>query len=190
MAHFWSGCCAAVAAVFKLILMPIPAAFWLASAAWATTRDNRLLGAVVRDQLLPAVAGMAIVFGAVAAYFAWLGAFPEFVWTNFRYPVEAVAAAPKASPSDWERLLFSAGWYAFVFAPCLVFALLGLVQRHGDRRDLVTLHLALWLVVGLAAILVQRLSWWSYHFLLFIVPVGILALRGIDIVIVRLLSVA
>ncbi|HEX6013381.1 MAG TPA: hypothetical protein VFY87_16590, partial [Geminicoccaceae bacterium] len=183
-AHFASGCCAAIAAVFKLILMPIPVTFWLASAAWAIAREGRPPGTVLRDQLLPATTGVVVVFGAVTAYFAMLGALPEFLWTNLGYPVQAVATTTNVL--DWERLLFSAGWYAFTFAPWLLFAALGLTGCRGDRRDLVTLQLALWLLVGTALIVAQRLSWWSYHFLLLILPLGILALRGIDAVSIRL----
>jgi hypothetical protein len=47
-------------------------------------------------------------------------------------------------------------------------------------RELVTLQLFTWVGVGLLLILIQKLSWWEYHFLLLIVPVGILAIRGLD----------
>jgi hypothetical protein len=45
-----------------------------------------------------------------------------------------------------------------------------------------TIQLALWILIGSVLILIQRLSWWSYHYLLLIVPIGTLAIRGIDVV--------
>lgn len=49
----------------------------------------------------------------------------------------------------------------------------------GRRRGLLTLNLALW-GVGLGVIVMQRLSWWEYHYLLLIVPLGVLAAQGLD----------
>jgi hypothetical protein len=40
-----------------------------------------------------------------------------------------------------------------------------------------------WIVAGIAITLAQRFSWWIYHFLIFLVPLGILALRGVDILV-------
>jgi hypothetical protein len=180
LAYFAAGCCAATVAAFKLILLPIPTSFWVASAAWAICRTNDSIGTVIRERLLPATAGVAVVFGILVAWFAALGALPEFLWTNFIYPIEAVATTTDIP--DWERLLFSAGWFASTFSSWLLFTFLGLTSRRGDWRDLMTIQLALWVLIGSLLIFIQRLSWWSYHFLLLIVPVGILAIHGIDVV--------
>jgi hypothetical protein len=185
LAYFASGCCAATVAVFKLILLPIPVSFWVASAVWAIYRTNHTIGIVLLERLPPFVIGAAGVFAVLTIWFASNGALPDFLWTNFRYPVEAVATTTDIR--DWERLLFSAGWFTSIFAPWLPFTFLGMTIRRGDRRDLMTIQLVLWLVIGTALIVAQRLSWWSYHFLLLIVQAGVLAIRGIDVV-ARVLS--
>ena len=46
VAYFAAGCCAATVAAFKLILLPIPTSFWVASAAWAICRTNDSIGAI------------------------------------------------------------------------------------------------------------------------------------------------
>jgi hypothetical protein len=56
---------------------------------------------------------------------------------------------------------------------------LWLGAARGQGRRLVAY--ALWITVGLGVILVQRWSWWSYHYMLLAVPTGVLAARGLDL---------
>ena len=41
------------------------------------------------------------------------------------------------------------------------------------------MSLVLWSVLGFGVIL-QQLSWWPYHYMLLVVPLGLLATRGVD----------
>jgi hypothetical protein len=50
-----------------------------------------------------------------------------------------------------------------------------------QRIDLLAALMWAWIVLGFGMILSQSLSWWSYHFLLLLVPVGILATKGLEI---------
>ncbi|WP_055077386.1 hypothetical protein [Pseudanabaena sp. 'Roaring Creek'] len=47
--------------------------------------------------------------------------------------------------------------------------------------DLITAHLTSWILIGFTVIFLQRQSWWEYHYQLLFVPLGIIALRGIEI---------
>lgn len=58
-----------------------------------------------------------------------------------------------------------------------VFAFLGGLRA---RARFLKLNLLLWVVLGFGVILVQLLSWWEYHYLLLLVPLGILAALGLD----------
>ncbi len=69
-------------------------------------------------------------------------------------------------------------------APILILAVIGCV--HGLRRrvqlDLIAGMLA-WIVLGAVAFLIQ--GWWEYKWLLFTVPLGILAVTGIEWIVAR-----
>ena len=85
-------------------------------------------------------------------------------------------------------LLKSLIWFFELYGPMVLFALIA-VYAIGDqdrKRELVTLQLIAWIVVSTAVILPQKLSWWIYQFMLWFVPVGTLALRGVDVLITRL----
>jgi hypothetical protein len=43
-----------------------------------------------------------------------------------------------------------------------------------------------WVIAGIVITLAQRFSWGIYHFLIFLVPLGILALRGLDVLLAEL----
>jgi hypothetical protein len=50
-------------------------------------------------------------------------------------------------------------------------------DARGENR-LLTMNLVLWAVMGFAVIIAQRVSWWQYHYLLLLVPLGLLGARG------------
>ena len=51
--------------------------------------------------------------------------------------------------------------------------------------ETITLQMIGWLIIGAVVILIQRFSYWQYHFLLFILPIGVLSVRGVDAILSR-----
>jgi hypothetical protein len=170
-----AGACAGIVVAFKLVLAPIIVVGWLVS-LW-TSPDPLSVRSVITERVVPAALGATVVVGALVASFVAAGAWDAFAWATFAYPVVATAEIAMA---PWSRLVRSAAWYATAAAPWLVLAAAAGVRWRGRQREWLAVQLVVWIVMGAVAILVQRFSWWEYHFTLFIVPVGLLAIRGAD----------
>jgi hypothetical protein len=173
IALFGAGVCAALVVGFKAPFAPFIVVGWLLS-LW-TARDPLTVRSVAVDRILPALAGGALVAVAVALWFAMQGALEELLWTVFVFPFSTSGATAPLG-----RLASSAAWYGVAAAPWLVLAAAAWVRWRGRREEWLTVQLVGWVVVAAVVILVQRFSWWDYHFTLFIVPIGLLAVRGAD----------
>ena len=174
---FASGVCAGITVVFKLVFAPLFVVFWLVVSVHALSTGRARFGAIVTDIWVPVSLGVAAVLGIVAVKF-WLdGALGELLWTAFEYPPQALAAIP---PAPYYRLLEAVRFFLTYYLPLSGFIVVAIVHWWRSERDLFTSLLITWLVVGLCLILIQRFSWWQYHFLILFAPAGILGVRGID----------
>jgi hypothetical protein len=195
---FLSGLFAAVATLFKLLLAPIPVAFWLVASFYLFRTQRLALVGLVAQVWLPVAVGVALPFCGTLFWFWQAGALQELLWTAFIYPPQALTTSPHAPRS---RLLSAAAFFVSNTAPWLLFAgiaagvwLCGLGSffsrgnrgAPGDpgrpgalRGSLVAMMLA-WVLIAGILFLIQRFSWWQYHMLLLFTPVGVLAVLGID----------
>lgn len=192
---FVSGLAGGIVLVFKLILLPIVALFWLTLLIFLIARGDASLPKALFRTVLPVVFGLAILLAAVFAYFARHDALAVVNYTFFEYPVQAVTAF-----ADRNRLtVLKEGlhWFITTFLPLIILlfvwalaALKGLKASNKSlsgglmnrirQMDLTSVNLILWLLAGFGIVLAQRLSWWEYHYLLLLVPLGILAAKGIE----------
>jgi len=78
------------------------------------------------------------------------------------------------------RLATAGGFFISGVAPWALFALVAAGVWLRRDRDLPGALMLTWLVAGAGLFLVQRFSWWYYHTLLVLLPVGVLAVMGID----------
>ncbi len=174
---FVSGLMGACVLLLKLIFLPMICSFWGASFLYLVFRERK---GMVRQFIrfsLPIVLGVLIPLLIVCAYFAWRGGLNELYFTSFVWPVRALGHMPLAGAG---RLHTGLEFFIDGFAPLLALGFLGAWWSWRKRFDIVTINLLLWIVVGAAAILVQRRSWWPYHYMLLFVPLGILATRGVE----------
>jgi hypothetical protein len=179
-----AGAIAAMAVVFKLAFAPIFVGFVLVT-AWQRASSRRagdLVASLMRS-VVPFALGVAVILGIIAAIFAVNGALGELIWNAFVFPAKAYR---EVTPAAVTQLVKSILWFALAMAPWLVFAAAALPALARRDEPLMSRLMATWLVVGLAVILVQRFSWWEYHFLLLFLPVAVLAVRGIDLLLLRL----
>lgn len=174
LAWFGSGVAAGIAVLFKLLLAPVAVAMWVI-ASLAPGRDASP-GAIVRDRWMPALGGTALVLFVTVAAFAAAGALEPLMWTTFVYPFEAFGSSMVSDPG---RLRSSVRWWLLAFGLLVPFALLFRLRASGARERFF-LVVAAWLVAAALVILIQKYSWWRYHFVLLIVPGAILAVRGIE----------
>jgi hypothetical protein len=176
----WSllfGVGAGVVALLKLVLLVVPLAMWAAGAFVGWRAGLGGLAIAVRQACWAAI-GFALVAVPAAAHFASAGTWEAFFWTQCVYPVGALAEIPgNASP---KQFVVNAGWYVLTFAPAV--PLLAYAALRRDREPLRPIEwLALaWLVSGVAAIWVQKFSWWAYHFVLLVPPTGVLIAGALD----------
>jgi len=167
------GLCAGTVALFKLVLLPIPAALWLATLALHGSRWRESAGAT-----LWVVGGGGAVLAAVLAVFAWQGTLEQALWTALAYPRLAMGADFHA---PLERLVRSALSFAGSIAFLLPAAAWGLLAawRRGPAARRLSVLLLVWEAAAVLAIGLQRFSWWRYHFTLLLWPLGMLAVLAV-----------
>lgn len=172
---FAAGLCAGVTVVFKLVFAPLFVAFWALVSIDLLARRRASIIDVLRRVWIPAALGVGAILAAVAAKF-WLdGALGELIWTAFVYPPQALETSP---PAHFARLAESLMFFTTYYAVWLGFIVFAGVMWWREDRDLLTSLLFVWLVLGFGLIVIQRFSWWQYHFLNLFAPAGILGVRG------------
>jgi hypothetical protein len=174
--NFLFGVATALVMLFKLVLVPIPAAIWLADTWRVYHEDHEGLASIGKHRLLPLFFGACAVLVPVVAVFWHAGALDEFAWATFVYPARALGEIPSAPLG---RLTTGLRWFGWMMAPWMAFAVMAAVfcPAHPSR---ITRSMLLWITVAIVVILVQKFSWWQYHFNLLFVPAGALGVRGLD----------
>ncbi len=120
---------------------------------------------------------LAASLGFVLLWMGLHGAGEEFLWTVFQYPSQAMALH---QVRPLYRLRDSLTWFAQHFWPFGLAVLLVPLGWQGLRREREFTMCALWLGVGFVCIVLEPFAWWQFDMLLLTVPLGLLALRGID----------
>lgn len=195
IALFASGVAGGIVAVTKLIFMPIVGVFWLSCLAQIFARGssspgrqrdrNHAVRSAAEIVLLPML-GMAVPIGAVVIYFGSRDLLDTLWWTAIVYPGKIAATVPAHS---LDRLIDSLRWYLGWFAPMCSLAVLGVWVSWRHERGLFAINLVMWIVSSIGVILIQRQAWsWQYHYLLLIVPTGILGAIAIEEIALRLTS--
>ena len=175
---FVSGLMGGIVLLFKFLFLPVLFSFWVMTIIYVLAQKRgpylRSLISIIAPTALGALLPLLVVF----SYFAWHGTLGLLSYTFFEYPSRAIRELPSA---DIGRLLSGLRWFIGWAAPLMALGFIGAFASLRSRRELVTVNLALWFVLGLGVIVVQRLSWWEYHYMLLFVPLGILAAKGLDV---------
>jgi len=173
-----AGIAAALTTVFKVIFAPIFIALVLVTSVAVLRRDwRRFFPEVVVRLWLPFSVGVALVWAVVFAAFAAQGTAEAMLWTLFGYPREALTSMEYA---PLKRMLINLRMVFGAFAPWLIFVVLALPLLWRRGGPLIVRLMVTWLVAGFLVIVLQRTSWWFYHFMLLLTPIGVLATFGID----------
>jgi hypothetical protein len=181
---FGAGVAAGIATLFKHVLAPIPVAFLVAASVDLVRRGERNPARSLILQLwVPFASGVLLVWGLTAAVFWRLGGLDAFLATMFVYPLQALDQVDTAPIG---RFVVSWLIFAATLAPWLFYAAMALLRQGRAEEPPLFGRMALWLVVGVCVVAIQKSSWWTYHMLLLYAPVGVLAARGLDILIENL----
>ena len=173
-----AGFAGGMVVLFKVMLAGLLGVVWLYLAVeFVRTRGHRL------KSLLTFVAGLtlglSLALGPAVGYFAAHGMLEEAARTLFVMPPRFLAEGERAGI---DRLAESTRWFLGQYAPVLAAAVLATACQLRVRRDPVAIALGLALLASFGVLLAQRLSWWSYHFVLPGTLAGALAAYGLPAV--------
>lgn len=164
---FCSGLAAGVLVSLKLFYLPVVVAFWVVAMVW-DRRGSR--------HLVAALAGLTSVSALLAAWAAWHGTLGILLWTTFVFPLQAVGVHGKGIG----ELLNALFWFATRYGLWVLFGVVAIGRMERVRDPRLARLLTVWFVAGLGLIILQRHSWWTYHFHLIAPAAGLLGLMGID----------
>jgi hypothetical protein len=178
---FLSGVMAGWVLLFKLVLLPVPLAFWLVTVPW---RRSDL--SVVLKAALPILSGVLLFILPTVIYLNHVGSLDLAYTTFFEVPQRILTEVPDGVieteiGTSWRRLGNGLVWFMPWVSPLIALACFGLYFSPQSYRDRLTLMVLLWIIVGLFVIWLQRTSLWAYHYALVFVPCGILATKGLEI---------
>jgi hypothetical protein len=119
--------------------------------------------------------GVSTVLAVAVVSFVLAGTWP-IVWrTLFELPPQFLAEGHRG---DGERLTNSVRWLISAYGGLMAIALVAGYARYRECRDPVVIAIGFSLIAATIVILIQRTSWWSYHFQLLGLPIGMLASYG------------
>ncbi len=176
---FLSGIAGGVVVLFKLIFLPLIVGFWLIYLLHSLVRQKQLFWAAIGQSVPPVLLGILMPIGPVLLYWVSQQMLPEAYQTVVLHPVQMMKNLPKRPITTLITSIFS--WMRR-FAPVTILA--GVAIAHlirSKRLDFLMTQMIVWLGLGLVTISVQTQSWWRYHFFLLLVPIAILAAKGIDL---------
>lgn len=181
------GACAGIAAIFVTAMLFVVVGLLLVLVAYTRfAGTSATLRSGVRN-LFATLAGFAVPIGILLIWFLHEGGSQEGLWTMLLYPV----AARDVSEFQSEKLIHSVTWFASVSMPLLPVVAVAVlttsqavIQRHAKAWP--GLMMLAWMLFGGMAVLLQYSYSWEFHFNSFFVPLGILAVIGIDEVVRQL----
>ncbi len=185
---FLSGLFGGIVLASKLLFIFILAVFWLGLLLYFKKDARRIL---VYSGLI--LSGLIIPIAAVIFYFALNNALNELWYVTFVYP-SSVVLMPTRMANRSGQLKDGLVWFVKSYFPVisLTFFLLFLhlfslfkdwrnkTNFTLDRKNFIFSGLFLWVIFGFGVILMQRLSWWEYHYSLLMIPLGILAVKCVE----------
>ena len=174
---FLSGVAGGVVLLFKLIFLPLIAGFWMVYLLHGLVRQRQSVVVAVGHLLVPVAVGLLMPIGPVMICWASQGLLGEVYDTLIKLPPRMVGELPSKPLSEFIGTFVS--WLKRSF-PLLVLASLA-GAKLWKRMDFLMMQMVVWLGLGLMVISVQTLSWWAYHFFLLLVPMAVLAGKGIDV---------
>lgn len=136
-------------------------------------------------------AGLIIPVASVIFYFAYHNALGELWYTTFVYPADAVIEIT-GMENRGGVLINGLVWFFKSYFPVILLTLIFLSlnlksfsesfrrPQNLNLHNLLFVNLVLWFFLSFAVIMIQRLSWWEYHYSLLMIPLGILSAKCLE----------
>jgi hypothetical protein len=170
-----AGVFGAFVVLLKLVLAPILIAFFIVHIA-LRLRERVGVSVVMRDAALVSVGGLAVLLVVASALYLQ-GALEGGLEATFVIGPEWAFSAQEA---PLYRLMSGAISFFLSAVVWAGFAIIGLSCAWSPKRLPLTLQCVAWIAAALVCILIQRFSWWPYHWQLFYLPGALLAMLGAD----------
>lgn len=164
-----SGVLASVAVIFHGHMWTVP----LVLLGWAATRG----GGLRRFAIM--LGGFVGALGAASIVAAASGAWPGLWETYITYPLAAHVEVP-AESQGVARVRRALRWFIRAFWPWLSLAVASLAAGQRLVRDVFLGQQLLWIFAAALVMAFETRSSWPFHFLYFLVPMGILSVYGLD----------
>ena len=175
---FLSGLCGGIVLLFKFVFLPILVVIWLPIIVYRTKKTQSSGFTYMIRSALCVLGGAELLLLITVAYFSFHETLYLFLWTTFGYPKKVVTTLGHV---PLYRLLECHDWFFARCASSLALAVVALLRIASSRIDPLNRSLLLWIISGYAVIQLQVRSWYTWHYLLLFVPLGILAARGVDV---------
>ena len=169
-----AGSAGSIVLIFKLLYAPMVASIWLALLILTARGHRRGVSRVI-------VGGAWLSVGLMAPLLVTLLAVSQgghlgYVLHTWFVVPPRIAALPDMRTAN--ALSTGVRQFALSYAPCIAlaaFAVVARLRRNGDPLDLA---FVVWIVTGIGMILSD--FWWAYLWMHIVVPVGALAVLGLD----------
>lgn len=166
----------------KLVFAPIIFSFFVIH--FIFTIKHKSFAHIFKKQLPPLFLGFIMPVSIFIGYIVYHQIDHLVLDIFFKIPASVIGLNDQIDP---KRLYSSVAWFA---RKMIVLALLaGIAVFIIPRKELHFFGMIMsWGAVGLWVIFMQKTSWWSYHFQLLYVPIGLFAALGLDFVIYHTLQ--
>jgi hypothetical protein len=171
-----SGIFGGIVLLFKLIYLPLLVALWSVYLVHVLWKQQRSLLPTLWQTSWPLAIGTLLPIIPVLLYWQSHGMLGEVFYNLVQYPAEVVR---HNAPRPLGALVKTFAWFGVKFFPLIVLAGFG-GWWSLRRRQLLGAQLTVWLGLGVTMIMAQNQSWWTYHLMLLLVPLTILAAQGIE----------
>lgn len=138
---------------------------------------------IIKKQLPPLMLGFMLPVSVFIGYIVHFQIEHLIVDIFFKIPASVIGLTDQINPN---RLYLSIAWFGRKMVLLALLATIGVFITPKKELHFFGMIIA-WGIVGLWVILMQKTSWWSYHFQLLYVPIGFFAAVGLDFVLYHVL---
>lgn len=165
----------------KLIFSPIIFCFLLIHFIFIF-RNNGLLY-IITKTVFPLIVGFAIPI-SIFLFYIFTHRIENLVLDiYFKIPASVIGLEDQI---DLNRLISSIKWFGKKMLVFLLLAVIGVFLIPKKESHFLSLIMS-WGIVGFLVILMQKTSWWPYHFQLLYVPIGLFSAMGLDFILYHIL---
>lgn len=180
--YFVIGLLMGVVVLCKLIFAPIILSFLLIHFFFCF-RSKGLMH-ILRKQLLPMIIGGFIPIAIFLNYIFSHHIENLVADIFFKIPTQVIGLGDQVHP---ERLWESIKWFGKKMILFLMLSGVGVFLISKKESHFFGMMIA-WLVIGFVVVVMQKTSWWNYHFQLFYVPIALLSILGLDYIFYHLFN--